>query len=270
MSAVAVAISAGVVGIGSAIIGANAAQGAANTEANAANSANQTQWNEYQTTLANEAPYLQAGNSALSTLNSEMPSLTAPFTTSDFHESPGYEFQLNQGLQAMQRSAAAKGLLSSVGTQQNLNNYAQGTANTDYQTALSNYMNSNSQRYNMLSGLVNVGQNAAGMNANAGANYANASSANTMGAANAQAAGTIGTANSITGALSSGANTFSQANLLNSLLNMKNGGANAGSVGGMTMPGGFMSGGYGSGGAGGASPLGLGGESGNYFGIISE
>jgi hypothetical protein len=219
MSFVGVGIATGVGALGGAIIEGNAASGAANTEANAAGASNAIQYQEYQNNLANEAPYLQAGNSALSSLQSQLPSLEAPFTLSDFQESPGYQFQLGQGEQAIQRSAAASGLLNSVGTEENLNNYAQGAANTDYQQALTNFTNSQQQRYNMLSGLVGVGQNAASMSNAAGTNYANAASNNLTGAANATAAGQVGTANATTGALSSGANTFSQTSLINSLLN---------------------------------------------------
>jgi len=200
------------------IFGGNAAQNAANTEASAQNQASALQWQEYQQTMANNAPYLQAGNQALTSLQSQLPSLESPFTLSDFQASPGYNFQLGQGEQAIQRSAAASGLLNSVGTEQGLNNYAQGTANTEYQQALQNYMGSQQQRYNMLSGLVNVGQSAASMQANAGANYANAAGNTAIGTANAQAAGTVGTANAITGAISSGVNTYSQSQLTNAIL----------------------------------------------------
>lgn len=87
----------------------------------------------------------------------------------------------------------------------------------------------------MLQGLVNVGQNAASMTGTAGQNYANQTGQNTMGAANAQAAGQVGTANAITGVLSNGANTFSQANMINAL-NQRNPNQFAGFGGGSQMP----------------------------------
>lgn len=245
--------------LGGGIFGGISSQNAANTEANAANNATGLQYQEYQTALANEAPYLQAGNQALGTLQSQLPSLEAPFTLSDFQASPGYQFQLGQGEQAIQRSAAASGLLNSTGTEQNLNNYAQGTANTEYQQALSNYMASQQQRYSMLSGIVGIGQNAASMSNAAGANFANAASNNSIGAANAQAAGTVGTANAITGGLSSGANLISQNQLTNAILGknqIQQPGSSMGSMSQLTGSPGY------------ADPLSMGGGSpGNMFGV---
>jgi hypothetical protein len=207
---------------GAAISGA-ASSGAAGTEAGAANTANAYQYNEFEQEQANEQPWLQSGEANLATLNADMPSLTANFTDADFQQSPGYQFQLQQGEQAMQRSAAAKGLLNSVGTQQNLNNYAQGTANQDYQQALQNYMSQNQNRYNMLSGMAGMGQTAvAGIN-QAGQTATNAMSANTIGAANASAAGQVGVANSITSGIGQGINAYQSNNLLAQLQQNQNG-----------------------------------------------
>jgi len=216
------AIIGGVASLGGGIFGGVSAQNAANTEANAENNALGFQEQAYNTSLANEAPYLQAGNSALSSLQSQLPSLEAPFTAQDYQESPGYQFQLGQGEQAIQRSAAASGLLNSTGTEENLNNYAQGAANSDYQQALTNYTNSQQQRYNMLSGLVGIGQNAASMSNSAATQFATSAGNTAIGTASAQAAGTVGTANAITGGLSSGANLVSQNQLTNAILNNQN------------------------------------------------
>lgn len=197
-------------------------QNAANAETGAANQANQTQLGIFNTEQQNAAPYLASGTAALGTLNSEMSSLQSPFTMQDFQQSPGYQFQLNQGEGAMQRSAAASGMLDSVGTQQNLNNYAQGAANTDYQTALTNYTNQQQQRYNMLSGVANMGLSATGLTNSAAANAGNNISANTIGAGNATAAASVGGANAINGALSTGVNGYTNANMMSHLFGNTN------------------------------------------------
>lgn len=57
---------------------------------------------------------------------------------SAFQSSPGYQFQLGQGLQAIDRGAASKGLLSSGNTLMAEQNYGQGLANQDY----TNWLNS--------------------------------------------------------------------------------------------------------------------------------
>lgn len=55
-----------------------------------------------------------------------------------FQQSPGYQWQLNQGLDALQNSAAARGGLYSGQTMKDVNNYAQNAANTDYQQWVNN------------------------------------------------------------------------------------------------------------------------------------
>lgn len=228
---------AGAAAIGGALISSSASQNAANTEAGAANAANGLTTNMFNTEEANAKPWLTAGQNALGELQTDLPSLDAPFTMQDFQESPGYQFQLNQGLQAMQRSAAAKGMLNSSGTQQNLNNYAQGAANTDYQQALQNYLSQNQQKYNMLSGISNQGLSAASLTNSAAQNTTNNISANTIGAGNASAAGQIGTANAINGGLSSVANGYMNYNMMSNLFGNQNPYANmSGGSNGMMMP----------------------------------
>lgn len=49
-----------------------------------------------------------------------------------FTSSPGYQFQMDQGLQALERRAAAQGQLGSGNTSLDTLTYAQGLANQDY------------------------------------------------------------------------------------------------------------------------------------------
>lgn len=58
--------------------------------------------------------------------------------TEAFQTSPGYDFQLNQGLQAIDRSAAARGSLQSGATLKALQGYGQGLANQEYNNWLGN------------------------------------------------------------------------------------------------------------------------------------
>lgn len=192
-------------GIG-AYMGSQASQNAANTQANAANNAAGLSYAEFQQQQANEQPYLQAGDGALSTLQQDMPSLNAAFTTQDFQQSPGYQWQLQQGLNAINSSSAARGLANSGGTMASLNNYAQGAANTDYQQAFNNYETQNSNTFNHLASVAGLGQTAV-----AGSNQAAQTAGSQIGgaitgAANAQAAGQVGSANAITGGLNTAVN----------------------------------------------------------------
>lgn len=55
-----------------------------------------------------------------------------------FQTSPGFEFQLDQGLNAIDRSAAARGNLQSGATLKALQGYGQGLANQEYNNWLGN------------------------------------------------------------------------------------------------------------------------------------
>jgi hypothetical protein len=90
----------------------------------------------------------------------------------DLQNTPGYQFQLQQGLQGVNNSAAANGSLLSGATMKGINDYAQGQASTGYQAAwnraqqayqqaFSNNQSSQNQKYNQLQTMANNGQQAA-------------------------------------------------------------------------------------------------------------
>lgn len=108
-----------------------------------------------------------------------------------FLKTPGYDFQLSQGMDALQSTAAARGGLLSGATMQAAQGFGQGLANQEYGNYLSR-----------LGNMAGSGQAAAGNAANAGANYQSSANNALAGIGNAQAAGAIGSAN----ALSSGIN----------------------------------------------------------------
>lgn len=57
-------------------------------------------------------------------------------TQEDVFADPSYQFRLNQGLEAIERSAAARGMLRSGNTLQGLQDYAQNYASQEYQSAV--------------------------------------------------------------------------------------------------------------------------------------
>lgn len=187
------------------LTGASATQGAIDAQTAATNNANLTQQQIFNQEQQNAAPYQQAGLSGLAQLQSAMPQLTSQFNMSDFQQDPGYQFQLQQGNQALQQSAAAKGQLNSGGTLKALDQYSQGLASQDYQDAYNRFTQSQQQNYGMLSGLANYGQTANGQIASAGQNYANQVSSNDMALGNASASAQIGQANRVSGLIGQGA-----------------------------------------------------------------
>ena len=93
-----------------------------------------------------------------------------PMVTSlaDLQATPGYQFQLEQGLQGVNNSAAAKGGLLSGANLKAINDYAQGQAATGYQAAwqrvqnaYQNAFNRNQTNIGNLKSLAGMGQNAA-------------------------------------------------------------------------------------------------------------
>lgn len=187
------------------ITGSTAASNARDAEIAAGQNANATQLDIYNRNTANAQPYLDAGRTSLGELQGSMGDLTRKFTMGDFQEDPGYQFNLQQGLQAIQRSAAAKGSLNSTGTMQDLAGYASGLASNEYQNAYNRFTQNQQQRYNMLSGQAGMGQASMANLAGVGQNYANQVGQNDMGMGNANAAASMAGYNNMMGLIKSGA-----------------------------------------------------------------
>jgi hypothetical protein len=81
-------------------------------------------------------------------------SFSAP-TAAQAAATPGYQFQLSQGLQALNNSAAATGGLVGGNAMKGIEDYAQGLASTNYQNAFNNSLASYSTNFNTF----NTGQN---------------------------------------------------------------------------------------------------------------
>lgn len=131
---------------GGAIVGgvmqSNAAGDAADAQKGAANAAIAQQQLNYNRTQTNLQPYMDAGTNALGLMNQANSG-----DYSGFNNSPDYQFALQQGIGALDRSAASRGSLSSGGHSADLLNYASGLASQNY-----------GNWYNRLAGLSGQGQ----------------------------------------------------------------------------------------------------------------
>lgn len=177
-------------GIISGLMGSSASRSAANTQANSAR--DQLDFNKqvYRDQTAQFAPWQQMGLQGQQAYNSLLGLGDAPEGFQGYQQSPGYQFQMQQGMDAAQSSAAAQGGLMSGRTMRDLNTYGQGVANQDYQTYL-----------NRLQGIGQQGQAAAGMQANAAGQYG-ANGMNALGSlGDARASGIVGAANAWTGGI---------------------------------------------------------------------
>jgi hypothetical protein len=171
---------------------------AAKTQAASADRASQIQQENFEQTRKDLMPYKQAGDTSLSQLMGQMTPngyFNQAYTGQDIYSDPSYQFRLQQGQDAIQSSAAAQGGLLSGATLKALQNYGQESASQEYGNAYNRFNADQTNRYNRLSNLVGVGQNAAAQVGNAGAQTAQAVADNTMQGANALAAGQVANAN---------------------------------------------------------------------------
>lgn len=220
MSAVAAAIGATAV-IGGSLIAGGAAKSAANTQAQAARDAAAQQQAMFEKQVALQEPFRQAGISAQNQLLNYMGlggdttaagygKYTKDFGMADYTADPGYQFRLAEGQKALERSAAARGLLSSGSTLKGIENYAQGAASQEYQNAFNRYQTNRANQLNPLQSLMGAGQTSANTLTNAagvqGQNQANT----TMAAGQARASGYVGAGNALSGALGSIGNSALQ------------------------------------------------------------
>jgi len=151
--------------------------------------ANQTLATTLAQQQANLQPYQQVGQQGAKTL-AEM---TAPggqllqqfsFDGKDLQNDPGYQFQLQQGQQALERSAAARGAISSGGTLKGMAAFGQGLAGTSFGSAFDRaqktFTTNREGTLDTLRTLTGIGERAtAGSNAALGA-YGGQASTNQM------------------------------------------------------------------------------------------
>lgn len=208
MPAAAIAV-AGVASAGASVIGAS-------KQAKAASKAADSQMAMYQQTREDLLPYNEAGQLALNKLTGRLDELTSPIPLqlmdqAALEKTPGYQFNLAQGMKGVQNSAAARGLGSSGAALKGAATFATGLADSTYQNQFNNALSkwntdvaNQNNAYNRLLGVSTLGQSAA---AQTGA-YATQTGQNVgnslIQGGNAQAAGINGAAN----ALSNGVNSY--------------------------------------------------------------
>jgi hypothetical protein len=184
--------------LGGAGIGAIGASKAAGAQSRAAMSAAELQHEDAQSALdfqkqmfgteqQNQAPFLKAGQGAITDLSSLMKNGGFPDWTQQFQaptaateeNDPGYKFRLQQGMDALQNSAAARGGLLSGNTAKALEDYSQnyasneysnvyGRALGEYQQQYNQFQQNQANRFNRLGSLAGLGQISAGQLGQAG------------------------------------------------------------------------------------------------------
>jgi hypothetical protein len=194
--------------------------------ANAANKSIQSQERMFDKTAAMSTPWRAIGERSLNELYYQMTG-QAPskgFKPADggpsgeiqpfeFEADPGYQFRMDQGIQAVNRGASAAGQLDSGARNKDLIRFGQGLGSDEYGRAYNrwesqrNFDYNDRQNYlNRLAAMSGTGQTAAAQTgqaasvtgsgmANTYMNFGNAASNNANALGNAQASGYINTAN---------------------------------------------------------------------------
>jgi hypothetical protein len=206
--------------IGSALIGSSASSSAAGAQAAASAEQARVQKEMFDKQVELQAPFREAGlkgqNQLLDLLGlsentkaAGYGSLAQPFTGQDMYKDPGYAFRLNEGVKALDRSAAARGGLLGGNQMRGLTEYGQNYASGEYQNAFNRYQAERQARLNPLQSLAGQSQTAANTLTNAAGNLGTQLGENAMNLGNIRASGYMGTANALSGALGSAANYYS-------------------------------------------------------------
>lgn len=165
------------IGVGGSLLGAsmqgNAAENAAATTAQATREATALQRRQYEEGVKRQQPFYEAGVNALpGYLQGIQPGgeLVRGFTAEDFqkYQDPGYGFRLKEGINALDRSAAARGSLRGGNQMRGITEFGQNLASQEYGNAYNRYIGEQATRRNALAGLVGQGQTTAQTIANQG------------------------------------------------------------------------------------------------------
>ena len=261
------AVAAAGIGLVGAGISASGASSAAGAQSGAAKNAAAQNLAEFQLNYNTQHPFVDLGYNAANHINdmiysgeigqrpweydtaanylNKIPNAPQPMTQAQLEQTPGYQFNLSQGLKAAQSAAAAKGLGVSGAALKGAATYATGLADSTYQNQFNNAqqiyqdlfqnaqqgyngfmnlgqadLNLRNQRYNNLLQTASLGQNAAAQVGNQGVQSANNTGNYLTQAGNAQAAGAVGGANALTSGLG---NTFNQLQNQQTLYNLTGG-----------------------------------------------
>lgn len=205
--------------VGSALIGSSASGSAADAQSAASAEQARVQKEMFEKQVELQAPFREAGlkgqNQLMDLLgisgNVNAPgygSMAKEFTGQDMYKDPGYAFRLNEGVKALDRSAAARGGLLGGNQLRGVTQFGQDYATNEYQNAFNRYQAERQARLNPLQSLSGAAQTSANTLTNAAGNLGNALGESAINAGNARASGYIGSANAISGAIGQGVNYY--------------------------------------------------------------
>jgi hypothetical protein len=151
------------VGAGASLIGgsqqAKASKDAAKEQRKATKATIKQQERALERQIGLQEPFRQTGVSALPEY--ETASAYTPFSMNAFNADPGYQFRMSESMKALERSAAARGILQSGGTLKDITRFGQDAASQEYENAFRRYLAERQQKLQPLEYRIGLGQNAA-------------------------------------------------------------------------------------------------------------
>lgn len=149
-------------------------------------------------------------------------SLLRNFGMQDFERDPGIQFQREEGMKGLDRSAAASGRFSSGRAMKDITRFNQGLASQEWGAAFNRFNTNQDKTYNRLASLAGIGQTATNQVGGAVGQFGSSSANNIIGAGDAAAAGRVGSANAWNNAIGQGVSAYQQ----NSMMGGFGGGGN--------------------------------------------
>jgi len=185
---------------------ADAQDRAADKQVAAINESSRIQDKQFQQTRADNMPALDARNASLQRMrellgiggdtgSSDYGSLGSSTSPIDVQNEAGYQFGLNQGMNALNNQLAARGMRNSGAALKQAARYGTDQATRYYDNAFNRLQTDKNNLLNRYGTLTGAGQVGANTIAQAGQNYANNASENALQIGNVGAAKSIGTAN---------------------------------------------------------------------------
>lgn len=196
MTWVTVAVVGGGATLASGYMQGQAAKDAANTVAGGTRYAADINKQMFDITNENFRPYREAGTTTLKDLLTQMPNLTKAYTAEDFAQGidPGYQFRLAQGQKALENQYNRGGGLVSGNAMQGMQDYTQGQASQEFGAAFGRNAATQTNIFNRLKGIADMGLGATGTTANAATSAGESMGSAAIAGAQAQGAGQIGQA----------------------------------------------------------------------------
>lgn len=186
--------------IAGSVIQAGAGYAGAKAQQRATDRATDEQQRQFNRQIELQEPFRQVGVNALPELVEA--SKYKPFTYEDFIVDPGYRFRLQEGLRALDRTAAARGGLLGGNQLRGITQFGQELGSQEYGNAFNRYNIGFQNRLNPLQSLAGVGQTTTATMANQAGQFGQSMAENALMRGNMRASGYAGIANAATSGIS--------------------------------------------------------------------